>query len=280
MPVRYVVITIYSWFPLISPQEEEEEEEQVVTNEPAVQSHLTTKPSRPQTPVPTKPSQSNAPAPSNSDSRPTSPIVGSPVPDHGGHSIVAKRATSPKVPKPKAANGVPRASSPLAQNRPNITNGTTVRPTNPSSPTSPNGTHGGIGAAQSSSAGTPGKKRKAEDTGDAPVAGTSTEGQPKLKKRKPVAPALDANGNPIELTDDMVLDWLRQTPNVKTKDCIGYFTPYLHDEQKKGRFIALIKSVASLKDGVLVLKSVYRKGGTSRGSNAPSPTPGTPMDTA
>lgn len=66
----------------------------------------------------------------------------------------------------------------------------------------------------------------------------------------------------------MVIDWLKNTPNASTRDCIHHFTPYLTDEAKKAKFTALVKEVAQLKGGVLILRSAYRGG-----SNAPSPVP-------
>ncbi|TFY79871.1 hypothetical protein EWM64_g4145, partial [Hericium alpestre] len=94
--------------------EEEEEEEEIVSNEPAVQSYLT--PSQTSRAAsPSQPSQPAAPPRPEGASSPSSRAT-SPVPNHGGHFVVAKRATSPKAPKPKAmgVNGS-RATSPLAQ---------------------------------------------------------------------------------------------------------------------------------------------------------------------
>lgn len=56
----------------------------------------------------------------------------------------------------------------------------------------------------------------------------------------------------------MVIEWLKNTPNATTRDCIQYFQPYLTDEAKKSKFTALIKEVAQLKGGVVVLRSAYR----------------------
>jgi transcription initiation factor TFIIF subunit alpha len=58
----------------------------------------------------------------------------------------------------------------------------------------------------------------------------------------------------------MVIEWLKNTPNATTRDCIQYFQPYLTDEAKKSKFTALIKEVAQLKGGVVVLRKAY--GGT------------------
>ena len=61
-----------------------------------------------------------------------------------------------------------------------------------------------------------------------------------------------------ELEDSMVIDWLRKTANANTRDCIVHFTPYLTDEGKKVKFTTLIKEVAQLKGGLLVLRNQYR----------------------
>jgi transcription initiation factor TFIIF subunit alpha len=63
-----------------------------------------------------------------------------------------------------------------------------------------------------------------------------------------------------ELEDQMVIEWLRNAPNASTRDCIQHFTPYLTDEAKKSKFTALVKEVAQLKGGVLVLRNAYRAG--------------------
>ncbi|KAI0677524.1 hypothetical protein C8Q78DRAFT_1003079 [Trametes maxima] len=176
-------------------------------------------------------------------SRPTSPA---PTPGHGGHSVVAKRATSPKVPKPKT--GLPsRAGSPLA---------------------SPNGVSPPASRATSPSAGaaTPGGgmklKRKATDDGSG-AAGGAAGTIPRPKKRKAQLPP------GTELEDRMVIEWLRNTPNATTRECILHFTPYLTDEEKKNKFTALVKEVAQLSKGVLVLRPAYRGAGA-----APSPAAG------
>jgi transcription initiation factor TFIIF subunit alpha len=83
---------------------------------------------------------------------------------------------------------------------------------------------------------------------------------------------LGPDGQPIELEDNMVIEWLRNTPNAKTRDCISHFTPYLRSDEQKAKFTALIKEVAQLKNGILVLRSAYR-GGSGVGSKASSPGP-------
>ena len=97
-------------------------------------------------------------------------------------------------------------------------------------------------------------KRKAED---------AAPGSAK-KKRKPLAGPI--NG---ELEDWMLVEWLKQTPNASTRDCIHHFTPYLTDEEKKGNFTKMVKEVAQLKGGVLVLRNAYR--GLASGASSPVP---------
>ncbi|RPD67135.1 Rap30/74 interaction domain-containing protein [Lentinus tigrinus ALCF2SS1-7] len=163
----------------------------------------------------------------------------SPVPNHGGHSIVAKRATSPKMPKPKT--GIPsRAGSPLAS-----PNGASPPASRATSPVAANGAAVSPGGKL--------LKRKATEEGTT----TATDGAPRPKKRK--APA-------GELEDRMVIDWLRNTPNATTRECIQHFTKYLTDEAKKSKFTALVKEVAQLSGGVLILRPAYR-------GTAPSPAP-------
>lgn len=170
----------------------------------------------------------------------------SPIPGHGGHAIVAQRATSPKAPKLKT-NGTSRATSPLAGG---------------STPTSPVGSPPAARAdsppAQSPIQAKPSNKRKAED---------GTAGTAKPKKRKAQAgPPADG-----ELEDWMLVEWLKKAPNATTRDCIHHFTPWLTTEDKKQNFTKLVKEVAQLKGGVLVLRPAYR------GSNAPnSPAPASP----
>ena len=42
-----------------------------------------------------------------------------------------------------------------------------------------------------------------------------------------------------------------------TRECIQHFARYLTDDQQKGRFTALVKDIAQLKDGVLTLRPAY-----------------------
>ena len=144
------------------------------------------------------------------------------------------RATSPKMPKLKT-NGTSRAGSPLAS----PVGSPSLRAESP-----PGVTKVANGA-----------KRKAEE-GDAPRA----------KKRKSQV-AVPVGGG--ELEDWMLVEWLKQTPNATTRDCIHHFTPFLTTEEKKGNFTKLVKEVAQLKNGVLVLRNSYRNS-----VGAPSPAAG------
>jgi transcription initiation factor TFIIF subunit alpha len=164
------------------------------------------------------------------------------------------RATSPKVPKLKT-NGTSRASSPLAS--PVGSPPTRAESPPGQSPTiSPSSPPAG-GIAK------PSNKRKAED------GSTNGGGAAKPKKRKGHAGGASVEG---ELQDWMLVEWLKQTPNATTRDCIHHFTPYLTDEDKKQNFTKLVKEVAQLKGGVLVLRNAYR--GTA--SSATTPAPGSP----
>ncbi|KAI0269143.1 hypothetical protein BC834DRAFT_864955 [Gloeopeniophorella convolvens] len=258
--------------PYASSVEEEEEEEPMVADGPAVQQQFT--PSRTPAPAAETTSSQATPVP---PSRPPGASVPnsratSPNPGHGGHLVVAKRATSPKVPKPRVLPNGARASSPLAH----------VAVSSPSGPDALAGGGGNPGPSTSpraASSAPPTKlnnKRKADDTEEvasAPSpAASAAGGPPKLKKRRATAAMLGPDGQPIELEDSMVIEWLRNTPNAKTRDCISHFTPYLRTDEQKGKFTALIKEVAQLKNGILVLRSAYR-GGSGGGSKASSPGP-------
>ncbi|EKM59055.1 uncharacterized protein PHACADRAFT_249234 [Phanerochaete carnosa HHB-10118-sp] len=237
--------------PYASSEEEEPEEEPlqapqgpaIIPPEPQAQSRQSSQ--APGTPVPSgakSPTQPPATIKTESGSRATSPIPG-----HGGHAVVAQRATSPKAPKLKT-NGTSRATSPLAGG---------------SQPTSPIGSPITGRADSPPTQGKPGHKRKAEEgAGGVPS---------KLKKRKATAgPTADG-----ELEDWMLVEWLKKAPNATTRDCIHHFTPWLTTEDKKQNFTKLVKEVAQLKGGVLVLRPAYR------GSNAPnSPAPASPAPTS
>ena len=90
-------------------------------------------------------------------------------------------------------------------------------------------------------------KRKADDNA------VPSDGAPRSKKRKA----------PGELEDRMVIEWLRNTPNATTRECIQHFTRFLTDEPKKARFTALVKEVAQLSNGILVLRPAYRAAAAS-----------------
>jgi transcription initiation factor TFIIF subunit alpha len=117
-------------------------------------------------------------------------------------------------------------------------------------------------------------KRKAEDVSG----GSGAAGTPKLKKRKPITGAPPTPGSasasssiptssagtsnfptpPItpqtHLTESLLIQWLSNTPNATTRDCIHYFQACLTDDGKKARFTKMVKDVAALKGGVLYLK--------------------------
>ena len=94
---------------------------------------------------------------------------------------------------------------------------------------------------------------------------------PKPKKRKSQVTVPVGGGG---LEDWMLVEWLKQTPNATTRDCIHHFTPFLTTEDKKANFTKLVKEVAQLKSGILVLRPSYR------GSSAPSPMPNSPTHIA
>ncbi|KAI0045307.1 hypothetical protein FA95DRAFT_1561259 [Auriscalpium vulgare] len=258
--------------PYASSEEEEEEEETVIADGPAVQPHMSVKqPPRAPSQAPSAQTAATPAARPVATSTPTSRAA-SPAANHGGHSIVAKRATSPNAPKPKPLGSGVRAISPLAQV-------TTVPPTASadsravSSPSSSRATPSNGTTPAGAHLKRSGTKRKADDEA-VPASGETAEapnaGQPKQKKRKAAPPALDADGNPIYFTTQMVLDWLHSTPQANTRDCILHFTPYLHNDEEKTKFTALIKQVAQLKGGVLTLRGAYRQGGKA-GADSPEP---------
>ncbi|EJD01511.1 uncharacterized protein FOMMEDRAFT_142112 [Fomitiporia mediterranea MF3/22] len=261
--------------PYASSEEEQEEETPVPTpTGPAVQDQSTSRPgstpkskanSRPASKPSSRPtSRSGSPAPPGSggstsssgsstkvksEGSPMIPPPTSPGLGMGGHSVVAKRATSPKPPKMKTpVGGGSRATSPLAG-----PGGSRVGSPNPVSPGASRATSPAPAAAS------PSKKRKAEGevaatpgaTGSSANAGGA---QPKPKKRKAVPGVAPGT----ELTAAVLVAWLRDKPGTKTRNCIHYFQPALTDEVKKKRFTELVKEVANLKDGGLVVKSQYR----------------------
>ncbi|KAF8974561.1 hypothetical protein BDZ97DRAFT_35006 [Flammula alnicola] len=233
-----------------SDEEEEEEAEPIAsTAGPAIQQQQQQVESRPQTPKPAPtPRPTAVPAPG---SRAASPTLS---PGHGGHSVVAKRATSPKIPKPKTST-TSRGNSPLG-GQPTLAGS---RATSPVAVELPNGT----------SHLKTGSKRKADDS---PVSPTSpnanasanpTNQLPKAKKRKPPPGVTPIVVSSAEL-ESLLVDWLKKTTNATTRDCIHHFTPYLTDPETKSEFSAMVRKHAQLKNSVLVLR-------TRGGSSAPSP---------
>ncbi|GAW05329.1 transcription initiation factor iif subunit alpha [Lentinula edodes] len=246
--------------PYASSEEEEDEEEEIVPQTgPAVQPQS-------KSPTPSQTSSSNlelmkATTQINGAVHTTASRATSPVPGLGGHSVVAKRATSPKVPKIKPnLTNTGRSGSPLASRA--------------SSPVSPVGA-GGMTTATSptpgSRAGSPAavngvqngqsqnKKRKAEEAGSLSPTLLSSNGPPKPKKRKAhPTTAVAIPAGPLE--ERLLIEWLKNTPtaNASTRECIQYFTPYLTDEEKKAQFTGLVKEIAQLKNGVLILRPAYR----------------------
>lgn len=113
-----------------------------------------------------------------------------------------------------------------------------------------------------------GMKRKADDSPEKAVNGNQANSAPnanapKLKKRKPVVAGGAESGISSAELENLLLDWLRNTSNASTRDCIHHFTPYLTDPAKKQEFSAMVRKHAQLKNGSLVLKRA--------GSSAPSP---------
>lgn len=181
-------------------------------------------------------------------SRPASPTLS---PGHGGHSVVAKRATSPKMPRPKTAAITSRGNSPLSGQTSPLAGS---RATSPATTDIPNGT------------GTNQKlvlKRKAEDTSAENAGATvnAVNDQHKSKKRK--APTTDVT--PIEVSSEelerLLVEWLKNTTGATTKDCIKHFGPYI--AEKRPEFASMVRKVAQLKNGVLICKP--------RGASTPSP---------
>ncbi|KAL0950030.1 hypothetical protein HGRIS_010038 [Hohenbuehelia grisea] len=219
---------------------EEEEEEQLVPGslvDPALAPNTESRPGsqppgKPSTPQP----NGDTPVKEESPSSPSTPNL-----SLGGHSVVAKRATSPKAPKLKSTPGS-RAGSPLAS-----------RASSPTAAGSP-----GVTGSRATSPSKGSNKRKA-DEGVSPAA---NGGPPKPKKRKPTGPPVG------ELEDRMVIEWLRNSPPSTTRECIAHFTLYLTDDAKKAKFTGLVREIATLKNGKLVLRNAYRNP-----SAAPSPAP-------
>lgn len=214
-----------------SEEEEEEEEELPVPTGPAIQQQQAD--SRPNTPKlhPNRPNAISKPG-----SRATSP---SNSPGLGGHTMVAKRATSPKVPKPRPVGSASGGNSPLGSRANSPVAGS--RATSPARLDSINGNQ---------------KKRKADDSLNSTVASPNSVPPPKPKKRKgQPAGTVPVPVSPAEL-EMMLVEWLKNTPNATTRDCIQHFTPYLTDGDKKTGFSAMVRKVAQLKGGVLALRTI------------------------
>lgn len=141
----------------------------------------------------------------------------------GGHSIVAKRATSPKFPRPKPS-AASRATSPLA-------GGLSSRATSPAASRS--------GSPPVASAG---NKRKAED-GVAPV--------PKQKKAKSNQSSAETLPEP-SLAD--IVEWFEKHGEASTKDCSTAFRPRLPNDEKRKEFIRKIKTICASRDNLLHLR--------------------------
>ncbi|KAG7449210.1 uncharacterized protein BT62DRAFT_979254 [Guyanagaster necrorhizus] len=229
--------------PYASSESSSEEEEEISTQPVSQPPQLNETPANSQASQTAKSSMNQLPLNgSKSDVRATSP----PNLSLSGHSVVAKRATSPKAPKLKSSAGS-RGGSPLASR---ATSPVPVSNSRATSPVAGAGSRAGSPVIQN------GKKRKADEGAASPQGSGQMGGPSKSKKRK-------SNAGPVPpLEDRMVIEWLKNTPNASTRDCIQHFTPYLRDEGKKAKFTALVKEVAQLKDGVLVLRAAYRNGGT------------------
>lgn len=177
-----------------------------------------------------------------------------PISSLGGHSVVAKRATSPKGPKTKSAN-VSRGNSPLSGVPGGSRATSPVAGTRATSP--PAGGSKGLVGSPTNAMPKPANKRKVDEvSGAGPTSGAiNGTNAPKPKKRKPLPTGPAPEG---ELEEKMLIEWLQNTPNATTRDCIQHFTPYLTSEAKKARFTAMVKEVAQLKSGILILKSALR----------------------
>ncbi|KAG1754041.1 uncharacterized protein EDB91DRAFT_1234385 [Suillus paluster] len=211
-----------------SNEEEEEEEDPSVATAPTQEQPQQNKSrSASQQPPPklSQPSTSAAQNGSAVDSRATSPAPAS----MGGHSVVAKRATSPKAPKLKSTstNGSRTTSGQGAGSR-------ATSPATGSRATSPAALSKGSGSPTSNGQPTSSNKRKATDDLGGNTASAAAAG---------------------ELEERMLVEWLQNTPNATTRDCIQHFTPYLTTDAKKAKFTAMVKEVAQLKGGILILRN-------------------------
>ncbi|KAG9317293.1 hypothetical protein JVU11DRAFT_1490 [Chiua virens] len=242
--------------PYASSDENEEEEPPVVSNEPAIQQQPQQVQSRStsQQPVAKPPTTDDSAV----GSRAVSPA---PVSSLGGHSVVAKRATSPKAPKPKSPD-VSRGNSPLS-GMPG--GGSSVSGSRATSLVA-SGSKGTVSVPSSTSPKQATKRKVDEVSGSSATNGAiNGANAPKPKKRKPLPTGPPPEG---ELEERMLIEWLQNTPNATTRECIQHFTPYLTNEAKKARFTAMVKEVAQLKSGILILKSALR-GESAAASPAP-----------
>jgi transcription initiation factor TFIIF subunit alpha len=239
--------------PYASSNDEEEEEEPIPPQEPPQEAKSRSASQQP-TPKPSQPPTSTTQNGSAVGSRATSPAPAS----MGGHSVVAKRATSPKAPKLKTSS----------TNNGRVTSGqsTGSRATSPvtgSRATSPSPLAKGPGSPTPNGQPASNKRKATDDLGgNAASAGAAVNGAPKPKKRKPLPTGPPPDG---ELEEKMLVKWLQNTPNATTRDCIQHFTPYLTTDAKKAKFTAMVKEVAQLRGGILILRN-------SEASAAASPT--------
>jgi len=220
----------------------------VLTAGPAIQQQQQQVEAKSQTPKEAPPRLVVPPTPAPG-SRPDSPMLS---PGHGGHSVVARRATSPKMPKPKTTN-TSQGNSPLGSRTSPLAGS---RATSPATTDIPNGTGANPKLVL---------KRKADDAStEAQNTGATVNAvndQHKSKKRK--TPATDVT--PIEVSSEelerLLVEWLKNTTGATTKDCIKHFGPYI--AEKRPEFASMVRKVAQLKNGVLIYKP--------RGTSAPSP---------
>lgn len=155
-----------------------------------------------------------------------------PSPTLGGHSLVAKRAAGDKVSKPNISRGNSpagsRATSPVSQ---------------ASSPTA----SGQVTSGQK-------LKRKAEELPNGPpvpgATGPATAPRPKKRKAQPAVPSTMSTAE----LKGLLVEWLKNTPEATTRECIHHFSPYLTDQERKAELIGLVKEVAQLKNGMLILR--------------------------
>ncbi|KAJ2931747.1 hypothetical protein H1R20_g5376, partial [Candolleomyces eurysporus] len=218
--------------PYASSEEEEEEEPEPVHTGPAIQQQpQQVDPNKPATPKPPTSTPQTA-----TNSRANSPAS----PSLGGHSLMAKRATSPKAPKAKISGS--RGASPA---------GSRANSPNPASrATSPL-------ATPSASAGEfKNNKRKADDSPTSPVNGTGPNDVPKPKKKK-IQNAPDYASCSASELEALLIEWLKNTPTATTKNCVQHFNSYMlgpNGAERRKEFSSLVKRVATLKDAVLTLR--------------------------